>query len=447
MVDKAHTENWDWEYSNSAHAIHNSCIAPWHSLTIQWDGKVCADAISKVPYGNLYDNTLSEMWQSPVAVRLRNAWSKGYPDPKVCGSCIKKESTIGNSRRQYFYRNISPKLLETATYNPNADPDIWYLEINSSNKCNLKCRMCGGEISSSWVKEEKQLNATMPDWMPLRKEGKYRRVEFDAVKNILEKKEYFQNLEFLKLTGGEPLMEEQNYQIMEQFIEWGIAKNIVLDINTNGTVINDRLFDIAKNFKKVKFHISIEGTGKLYQYIRGGDNFTIQQLESNIKQFSKLENTLIIYTVTIQVYNIFDIVNIWNWYKKIRTPDDEIFFTNAVVFPRYLNIHILPKTIKQQACQMMKDADLPAGNFLLPGDSSRQGDPGFKKLIKNLQAENNTTEKKKHLREFIYFTNSLDKIRNTSIKEVVPQLKSLFKEQVNTASEDSWSEIYENEFK
>ena len=54
-----------------------------------------------------------------------------------------------------------------------------------------------------------------------KKRRKVSRVEFDAVKNILEKKEYFENLEFLKFAGGESLMEDQNYQIMEQFIEWG----------------------------------------------------------------------------------------------------------------------------------------------------------------------------------------------------------------------------------
>lgn len=431
MVSKAHKENWDWEYSKSAHTIHKRCIAPWHSLTIQWDGKVYADAISKVEYGNLYDSTLSEMWQSPVAVRLRDAWSKGYPDPKVCRICIKKESTIGNSRRQYFYRNISPELLDTAKYDPNAEPDIWYLEINSSNKCNLKCRMCGGEISSSWIKEEKQLNAMKPDWMPERKEGKYYRVEFNAIKNILEKKEYFQRLEFLKLTGGEPLMEEQNYQIMEQFIEWGIAKNIVLDINTNGTVINEKLFDIAKQFKKVKFHISMDGTGELYQYIRGGENFTLKQLEENIKQFNKLENTQIIYTVTVQIYNIFNIVDIWRWYKRIRQKDDEIFFTNVVAFPRYLNIQILPKSLRQRAWRKMQDANLPDGDVFFPIDDEGQGDPGFRLLMKNLKYEDTSMdekEKAESLKEFVQFTKDLDTIRNTNISSTIPQLKELFEE-------------------
>ena len=58
-------------------------------------------------------------------------------------------------------------------------------------------------------------------------------------------------------------MEEQNYQLMEQFIEWDIAKNVMLDINTNGTYMNERLMNIAKHFKLVKLHISLEGTGEL----------------------------------------------------------------------------------------------------------------------------------------------------------------------------------------
>ena len=107
-------------------------------------------------------------------------------------------------------------------------------------------------------------------------------------------------------------MEDQNYQLMEKFIEWNIAKNIMLDINTNGTFVNERLVNIVKHFKLVKLHISLEGTGALYQYIRGGDNFTIEQLEQNINEFNKLSNTVIIYTVTVQIYNIFNCLILHN---------------------------------------------------------------------------------------------------------------------------------------
>ena len=99
---------------------------------------------------------------------------------------------------------------------------------------------------------------------------------------------------------------------------------------------------------------------------------------------------------------------------------------------------------------MMKDADLPIGDFKLPGENAGQGDPGFSNLMKNLYGKHDfmeAQERKKYLREFVQFTKSVDKIRNTDVMEVVPQLKSLFEERIDIASEDKWSEIYENEFK
>jgi MoaA/NifB/PqqE/SkfB family radical SAM enzyme len=325
---------------------------------------------------------------------------------------------------------LPDELLKTATYNPDDEPNIWYLEINSSNKCNLKCRMCNGGVSSTWIKEEKQLAKISPPWMPTRDIGKYSRVKFSVIKNVLEKKEYFKDLYFLKLTGGEPLMEDQNYEIMEQFIEWDIAKNVILDINTNGTFFNKRLYNIAKNFKMVKLHISLEGVGDLYQYIRGGENFTLSDIEKNIVEFNKLPNTVLIYTVTVQAYNIFDLVNIWNWYLKIRKPTNEIYFRNVVVYPRYLNFHVLPKALKRQAYDIMVDAKLPLEDYYPGNNEEGQGDVGFKDIMVNLQSDNfyDRKEVKKYLREFINFTRNLDTLRKTDIMKVIPELAYLFDE-------------------
>ncbi len=418
--------DWDWHKT-----ITKKCVAPWHSLTIEWDGLVYADAVAFSPYGSIYENTLTELWDSPKAKSLRKSWTAGLPHKEICSSCIKKEETVGSSRRQYFYRNIPSELLKTATYNPFDKPNIWYLEINSSNKCNLKCRMCNGQVSSSWVKEEIQLAKITPSWMPERKTGKYSKVDFEVIKNVLEKREYFKDLQFLKLTGGEPLMEEQNYQLMEQFIEWDIAKNVMLDINTNGTYMNERLMNIAKHFKLVKLHISLEGTGELYQYIRGGDNFTIEQLENNILEFNKLPNTVIIYTVTVQIYNIFNLSDIWKWYLKIRKPTNEIYFKNVVVNPPHLNFQILPNRLKSKAYEIMKNADLPQGDYW-PQDRNpnegvfSQGDIGFGNIMKNLQS--NDTYSEQRLKEFVQFTRDVDSIRKTDITKIVPQLAELFEE-------------------
>ena len=51
--------DWNWHKE-----IDKKCLAPWHSLTINWQGNVFADAVAKFPYGNLYESTLSQMWGS-----------------------------------------------------------------------------------------------------------------------------------------------------------------------------------------------------------------------------------------------------------------------------------------------------------------------------------------------------------------------------------------------
>ena len=298
---------------------------------LQWDGKVYADAI-RAEYGNPYDSTLSK-WANRRCSSTKRCMEQAYPRSQKFVEYVSQKATpsIGNLRRQYFYRNISPGVIRHSKIRSYCR--VRYLVLRNSispNKCNPQnVEMCGGEISEQLDPRRKttKRNETQIG-CPNVKKGKYYRVEFDAIKNILEKKEYFRVPEFLKLTGGEPLMEEQNYRTMEQFIEWGIAKNIVLDINTNGTVINEKLFDIAKQFKKVKFADSYGWYWRVVPNIsRGGENFTLKQLEENIKQFNKPgKHTTASHTVTVQIYNIFNIVDIWRWYKRIRQKDDEIFF-------------------------------------------------------------------------------------------------------------------------
>ena len=111
-------------------------------------------------------------------------------------SVIKKNKQPNSPCRQYFYSNFQPEQIKQATYKVDAKPDIWYLEINPSNKCNLKCRMCSGQISSSWIKDETQLQQITPTWMPGREIGQYQKLEFDIIKNVLGKKEHFENLQF-----------------------------------------------------------------------------------------------------------------------------------------------------------------------------------------------------------------------------------------------------------
>ncbi len=63
------------------------CSFPWYSLTIHWNGNVypCPrDFMGDLPLGNLYNTTLSEIWNSKMMLNVRKSILKRSFDDKVC---------------------------------------------------------------------------------------------------------------------------------------------------------------------------------------------------------------------------------------------------------------------------------------------------------------------------------------------------------------------------
>ena len=100
----------------------------------------------------------------------------------------------------------------------------------------------------------------------------------------------FRFLERIDFKGGEPMMQEGMYDFLEYLVSWGYASNITIAYTTNGTKTPERLKELWPKFKKVKLVISVEATGKLYEYIRGGDVQSIDSLKDNIHWFDQFNN-------------------------------------------------------------------------------------------------------------------------------------------------------------
>lgn len=394
------------------------CSAPWHSLLIKWHGGVFPDSQFVGGYGNLTQNNLETIWNSEQARAVRRAFSQNH-FPEACRQCELKESSVGHSRR-LFFRDVMDPYLNNPSYDPDAAPDIYFLEINSSNLCNLKCVMCNGQVSSAWIKDEQALAALNPSYVrPEPSKIRYMQADETWLRNLFQEPNHFRNLCYLSLKGGEPFLDPMNKRFMQFFIDQGTAKNIVLDLTTNGTIWDDELIRMFDKFKNVKLNISVEATGELYSYIRGGKHFSFDQLEANIKRFSNIENTQIWFATLAMAYNLWNLYDLRDWIVSLWQPNHRATFKNIVVNPRYLDPHVIPPEARYWAVDSRM-----TGAFI--AYEAQMGDTGFWKMIRSLETEPMDDQTRSvYLDQFRNFTRDLDMVRGTSIVSLVPQLKDI----------------------
>ena len=73
---------------------------------------------------------------------------------------------------------------------------------------------------------------------------------------------------YYKVTGGEPMACKYFMECIDWIIENDYAKNMVLFFTTNGIKFNKKLMNKFIKFKQINFTVSIDGTEKIYDYIR-----------------------------------------------------------------------------------------------------------------------------------------------------------------------------------
>ena len=371
------------------------CFAPWHSILVRFNGDIVPDGVYLKRYGNVLETPLNDLLNSNTASYTRDSIRSGVLPPE-CEQCALKEASVGHSRRKFFEDILNPMLIgKEYDYSKNFT-DIYFLEFNMSNICNLKCRMCDGINSSAWVKDDLKLAKNGNPYFRRINDPEfgYTNKSEQIIEKLFEDPTPFMNLRYLSIKGGEPYMEPANKTILKKFIDLGVAKNVTLDWTTNGTIVDKEIQELARHYGETKWTVSLEGTDGLYEYIRGGNNFTFKELNQNIKQY---DFDRIIIAVTVMAYNIAHLGKIQQWYDENKKDNWEIYFNNVVAQPAYLNPRILPNDILQKIDYKLPNINYTQDDFL-----------------------------SKHVNLFVNYTKDLDKIRNTNVIDYCPELKDLF---------------------
>lgn len=129
-----------------------------------------------------------------------------------CSNCHAVEDAGGRSLRHIFNRDFTqhvPRLAETAPDGAVLPDNIVYLDVRSSNVCNLRRRSCGSHSSTAWYQDDPE---TAPaDFRILRSSPEPRLAEqLDALLPRTEK---------MHFAGGEPMLMEETSKLKRRVRE------------------------------------------------------------------------------------------------------------------------------------------------------------------------------------------------------------------------------------
>lgn len=390
------------------------CPAPWHACFIHPDGSLRPCCAYTKTEGYIQNgDTVESVWNDSFA-KVRQEMLSGET-PKGCQQCIKKEDKGVRSRRDFFIQRFQiyseqsnlPLANDHSTTN-SLEENLLYLDFAISNKCNLRCRFCGPHNSSSWVEDAKKLISN--------DDGNYweKLLDFNANTSKVDPMVYLdlipklKNLKEIDINGGEPFLTKEARELIVKISESPLARTIRLNITTNGTVIPKELHQALGKIKDVSVTLSIDGTQRMYQYMRG-DKFTLESdVEKSVEFFNSINSIHLTFRFTLCALNIFQLNSVYEWHQSIKKRHPKIgdISVGTVMSPSALRVSNLPNSLRTLAAEKLDVGSFPELESI--------------KIMftKNDTASNDLDSLKK-------YTKDLDKVRGQSLSDIQPEFEGL----------------------
>jgi radical SAM protein with 4Fe4S-binding SPASM domain len=385
-------------YSNTA------CTKLWNHLYIGTDNNItpCCIADHRYPLGNIENQSIKSILDSKESTQLRQWMIDGYR-VKSCKVCYNNEDNNIKSGRQSF----KPKSVDREK--------IRFLDVRLNNICNFKCRMCSEYFSSSIQQETIDIfgKDAVLGYEKIDLSSTNRKTRLNNLQKLLPY--VTKDLEKIYFAGGEPLITEEHYGILDQLID---VKNFNININYNTNLSKlvykkQNVLDYWKHFTDVSVGASIDASGLTAEYVRHGTVW--KDILDNINQIKNQTphvNLTIASTVSwLTLENLMELQTLWIE-QGLFTRDQ--LRINALVTPTFLCITSLPKFHKQRLSEKIKNHINRLGQCQLSQHWAE---------AKNFM---NNTNSEYTLSEFTKTTRTLDIHRKESFVEVFPQFTDLF---------------------
>ncbi len=392
--------------------VNSFCVMPFvHAfVTPNAIGPCCAYT------NNPKLNSAKTYWTSEQLKNIQQNMLNNVRD-KGCEICWKKEDRGFSSLRQHSNEIYKEHINNIKNKSEIKNP--FYLDLRLGNLCNLKCRMCISEWSSQIAEEI--LSNPNEDWNDTPTQ-KIIEINEDTWK-LLE--DWIPNVKRVFMTGGEPTIIKRNLDYINKIIETGYAKNIELIFTTNATNINKKFLELKDHFKNIHFSVSIDAVNDVANYIRFPSNW--KTIKQNLKLIGQ-NNVGVAINTTIQWLNMTRLNEMFKFIEEYVASKPKQFagvWFQLVTDPNYLDPIYAPRFIKEKAIYDI--------NFFLNTSTMLQDEKyssilqgEFKQsLISSKEFLENNLNNVKHVDVFLKKMATLDKLRNQSLFEVLPEFKQL----------------------
>jgi len=331
------------------------CYYPWVGLDISAQGeyKPCCKFDIRVA------NNLDDYLNSDTLADLKSAFLRGER-PKACNRCWNDEDAGITSKREFDWENVfhyqTPDLTKYKT-----------ISLPFGNTCNLTCRTCKSYASSKWLSEEKKLKKHYPEINLFPHNQYYKDNNFiDKIKSLSDE------IVLLEIPGGEPFITgiEQQLDFLDYLIDHN-AKNMEIRYMTNATTLPDnRFWDKWRHFKTVDIQLSIDGTEKVYEYVRYPGNWN--EVYPNIKFYQNKQkehkNLKLSISNTVSIFNIFYLDQFIDWCNKESLPKP---YLGLVSRPDHFSITCLSNKTKEYLNQyLVNELTIPVKSYMNSKDDS-----------------------------------------------------------------------------
>lgn len=435
------------------------CAAKWLNATI-WLGNG-QTASCHHPLGHQID--ANELKDNPTAIHntphkklMRKMMQEGTR-PQECEYCWKIEDLGRGSISDRVYKTAVHQeeyIAQTAKADWQENTMLRTLEIAFDRTCNFACSYCNPSFSTTWVKD-------------IVKFGPYRNINGDARSHFINKADHAKplpddvnpytqafwrwweqengladNLEEIRITGGEPLMAAGVWKLFEWFkanqervknrpdgkvMRYAINSNLVPKDD-----IMDRFIELSHYVPWLEVYTSCEAVGKHAEYIRDGFNWDIWlrnlerlHTEGNVKRTHIMMtiNSLCLSSITEFMTEIMN-------FKRKHDSTYPTMSLNILRFPSFQSCAMLPMEIRQKYSDKLQKW---LNHYIHLNEKTTNGEPLLtaiereqtQRLIDYLDViktpHKNVKDPEQNKRDFKQFYSQYDVRRAKNFRETFPQ--------------------------